>query len=53
VLVGMAPAQSTRPPTRVNLNLRYGTHGASNMLDLYLPAKSDAPVPVVIWIHGG
>jgi acetyl esterase/lipase len=22
-------------------------------LDLYLPAKADGPVPVIIWIHGG
>jgi acetyl esterase/lipase len=24
-----------------------------HLLDLYLPATSEGPVPVVIWIHGG
>ncbi len=34
-------------------DLAYDTHGKSNTLDLYLPEKSDAPLPLVIWIHGG
>ncbi len=24
-----------------------------NKLDLYLPAKADRPLPVIVWIHGG
>ena len=26
---------------------------ARNKLDLYLPAKADHPLPVIVWIHGG
>lgn len=34
-------------------NKPYGRFGNSNLLDLYLPARTDAPVPLVIWVHGG
>ncbi|MDB4792483.1 alpha/beta hydrolase [bacterium] len=30
-----------------------GNGNPRQMLDLYLPEKTDGPVPVVIWIHGG
>ena len=39
--------------TRTELDLSYGPHGDGNKLDLYLPEKADAPLPLVIWIHGG
>ncbi len=38
--------------TRSELNLRYGPHVERNTLDLYVP-KSETPLPLVIWIHGG
>ena len=38
--------------TRAEFDLEYGPHGVGNRLDLYLP-KADAPLPLVIWIHGG
>jgi acetyl esterase/lipase len=40
---------------RVLRDLRYGiTPGRANVLDIYLPEKSDgAARPLVIWIHGG
>jgi acetyl esterase/lipase len=38
--------------TKLLLDLPYGPHGVGNTLDLYLP-KADAPLPLVIWIHGG
>jgi acetyl esterase/lipase len=33
-------------------NLSYGKD-ASQVLDLYLPPNLEAPVPLVVWIHGG
>jgi acetyl esterase/lipase len=42
------------PGTHVHRDLEYipGGH-ARNKLDLYLPAKADHPLPVIVWIHGG
>jgi hypothetical protein len=38
----------------VHENLIYARWGKRAMvLDLYLPAKHDGPLPVVIWVHGG
>lgn len=34
-------------------NMRYGQHGNGNLLDLYVPPRTGASVPLVIWIHGG
>ena len=35
-------------------NLEYGRAGAKVLhLDLYYPEKSEKPVPLLIWIHGG
>ncbi len=39
--------------TRVEKDLEYGPHGVGNKLDLYLPEKADAPLPLDIWIHVG
>jgi acetyl esterase/lipase len=42
------------PGTQVQRDLEYipGGH-ARHKLDLYLPAKADHPLPLVVWIHGG
>lgn len=42
------------PGTQVHSDLEYVAGGhARNKLDLYLPAKADHPLPVIVWIHGG
>jgi acetyl esterase/lipase len=42
------------PGVRVLSDLEYVHHGhPRNRLDLYLPEKSDHPLPVIVWIHGG
>lgn len=45
---------ATAPDTRVIENIEYVANGSNRQkLDLYLPANSKSPVPVVLWIHGG
>jgi acetyl esterase/lipase len=35
-------------------DLEYGKgSGRGTLLDLYLPEKSDKPLPLIVWIHGG
>ena len=34
-------------------DLAYAEKSPAEKLDLYLPAKGNAPAPLVIWIHGG
>lgn len=48
------PPKGPRLPadTVVHRDLRYGPHEERNVLDLYVP-KSDAPLPLIIWVHGG
>jgi acetyl esterase/lipase len=42
------------PGTRELRDLEYAKVGDRVLhIDLYLPEKADAPVPVVVWIHGG
>ena len=42
------------PGVNVMRNLEYGRgSGRAMLLDLYLPEKSDKPLPLIIWIHGG
>jgi acetyl esterase/lipase len=43
------------PPGRqIHRDLEYTPGGhARNKLDLYLPAKADHPLPIIVWIHGG
>jgi len=42
------------PGVRALKNLEYGqASGRAMLLDLYLPEKSDKPLPLIIWIHGG
>lgn len=38
--------------TQAHRDLRYGPHEERNTLDLYVP-KSDEPLPLVVWVHGG
>ena len=39
---------------QIHRDLEYVARGhARNKLDLYLPAKVDRPLPVIVWIHGG
>jgi acetyl esterase/lipase len=42
------------PGIQAHRDLEYipGGH-ARNKLDLYLPAKADHPLPIIVWIHGG
>lgn len=48
--------QGTRIPTgtRIDKNIVYETIGDRELpLDLYRPANSKGPIPLIIWIHGG
>lgn len=40
------------PDTTEYRDLSYGPHKERNNLDLYVP-KSEKPLPLVIWVHGG
>jgi acetyl esterase/lipase len=61
VLMAMASVASAQPPgpglpdgTRVHRDLEYVPGGhARQRLDLYVPEKADAPLPMIVWIHGG
>ncbi|MDP3072927.1 MAG: alpha/beta hydrolase fold domain-containing protein [Opitutaceae bacterium] len=55
-----APVRSADAPprvpagTKVLRDLAYVSKGHERQkLDLYLPEKSDRPLPLVVWIHGG
>jgi acetyl esterase/lipase len=57
-VTSVAAAQMPRPKlpdgTTVHTNLEYVLGGhARQRVDLYLPAKADTPLPVIVWIHGG
>ena len=34
-------------------NIAYGSHGEDNLLDVYLPEGTAAPLPTIVSIHGG
>lgn len=34
-------------------NIRYGDHGADNLLDLYRPHRYQGKLPVIVHVHGG
>jgi len=60
--ISLAQPTTNLPPRRAPLpagvkplkDLEYGrASGRAMLLDLYLPAKSEKPVPLIIWIHGG
>jgi acetyl esterase/lipase len=53
---GSASAQAPKVPEGVKVlrDQEYVPGGhARQKLDLYLPAKADGPLPVVVWVHGG
>ena len=42
------------PGTQIHKDIAYVDQGGPDqLLDLYLPEKSDAKLPLVVWIHGG
>ncbi len=46
--------QQTWPEIKPSItDLAYAEKSPAEKLDLYLPAKGNAPAPLVIWIHGG
>jgi acetyl esterase/lipase len=48
------PAQRLPENVKVHRDLAYVENGhARQKLDLYLPESATAPMPLVIWIHGG
>ena len=61
VLLAVVPVVAAQPPrpkppdgTKVLANLEYVPGGHERQrLDLYVPAEADAPLPVIVWIHGG
>lgn len=34
-------------------DISYGPHGESNLLDIYMPKETKAPLPTIVNIHGG
>lgn len=34
-------------------NISYGSHGGDNLLDVYYPKNTTAPLPTIVSIHGG
>ncbi len=34
-------------------NISYGSHGTDNLLDIYVPKGTTAPLPTIVSIHGG
>ena len=34
-------------------NISYGSHGKWNLLDVYYPQGTNAPLPTIVSIHGG
>ncbi|HKB42657.1 MAG TPA: alpha/beta hydrolase, partial [Gemmataceae bacterium] len=54
IAAAQPPRSSIPAGTKVERNLEYVKGGHErNKLDLYIPEKADAPLPVVVWIHGG
>ncbi|WP_158545262.1 alpha/beta hydrolase [Bremerella cremea] len=48
------PGSLPRDQAVVYRDLPYGqTDGTPHLLDLYYPANTTGPVPVVMWVHGG
>jgi acetyl esterase/lipase len=57
LLGSCAPAQQNNRPLPPNVkvlrDMAYATDSAAQKLDLYLPEKADASLPLIIWVHGG
>lgn len=52
--LAQAPLRPLPPGVRALHDLEYGRAGEIPLLlDLYLPMTADAPLPLVIWVHGG
>ena len=49
--VAQAPKGGLPEGTKVEKDVSYGPH-ERNKLDVFVP-KSDTPLPLVIWVHGG
>ena len=48
------PPQNLPPETTFLPDLKYGNApGRGQLLDLYLPAKAEGSLPLIVWIHGG
>ena len=46
--------QNLPPGVRTESDLKYGSApGRGQLLDLYLPEAASAPLPLIVWIHGG
>jgi acetyl esterase/lipase len=45
--------QYSQPREPTFSDISYATLSPSEKFDLYLPAASDRPAPLIIWIHGG
>ena len=49
-----APAKAGLAGVRILRNLEYVPGGHErNRLDLYLPGAASAPLPLIVWVHGG
>ena len=54
LVTASASAQSLPEGARALRNLAYVANGHErHKLDLYLPANTNSPVPLIIWVHGG
>jgi acetyl esterase/lipase/enterochelin esterase-like enzyme len=61
VLAAASSVASAQPPSpklpdgaKLHANLEYVSGGHERQrLDLYVPGKTGAPLPVIVWIHGG
>jgi acetyl esterase/lipase len=61
LLFAVAPVATAQPPApklpdgaKVHADLKYVPGGhARHRLDLYVPEKADALLPVIVWVHGG
>ncbi len=60
MLGSCAPAQQNQqqnrnlpPNVKALRDLAYAKESPAQKLDLYLPEKAEAPLPLIIWVHGG
>ena len=61
VLLGLVSCAAAQPPkgglppgVKAERDLEYVKDGHERQkLDLYLPAKAEGPLPLVVWVHGG
>jgi acetyl esterase/lipase len=54
VRAGTPPAPRVPEGVRAHRDLAYVVNGHERQkLDLFVPERSDAPLPLIIWVHGG